>query len=290
MKISDKLQLGFITAGNTIRITCTNTYVKPKNKTPKIKVNLFYTDGVKIENPEHMERSLRRARVSVVDYALTNRFDYFGTITFNSKGHDVSNPLACRDAILTAFNNYQKRNNCEFKYLLVAEYGEKTQRLHFHFLISGINKDELFINKNHKLDWSYTAERFGHTQITRIGKTTADHENVARYCSKYITKGNIRISNHRYFCSKSLKKPTISREYSPALTVLVSDWLEDNMQEPYAHNRMCKAYSIPKRIYKDLVEYIEKCKQKIAEKPWNFEEIDPCTFCPFDTWEQVTIC
>lgn len=43
-------------------------------------------------------------------------------------------------------------------------------------------------------------------------------------------------------------------------------------------------------IYKDLVEYIEKCKQKIAEKPWNFEEIDPCTFCPFDTWEQVTIC
>lgn len=181
MKISDKLQLGFITAGNTIRITCTNTYVKPKNKTPKIKVNLFDTDGVKIENPEHMERSLRRARVSVVDYALTNRFDYFGTITFNSKWHDVSNPLACRDAILTAFNNYQKRNNCEFKYLLVAEYGEKTQRLHFHFLISGINKDELFINKHHKLDWSYTAERFGHTQITRIGKTTADHENVARY-------------------------------------------------------------------------------------------------------------
>ena len=110
------------------------------------------------------------------------------------------------------------------------------------------------------------------------------------YCSKYITKGNIRISNHRYFCSKSLKKPTISREYSPALTVLVSDWLEDNMQEPYAHNRMCKAYSIPKRIYKDLVEYIEKCKQKIAEKPWSFEEIDPCTFCLFDTWEQVTIC
>ena len=52
MKISDKLQLGFITAGNTIRITCTNTYVKPKNKTPKIKVNLFDTDGVKIENPE----------------------------------------------------------------------------------------------------------------------------------------------------------------------------------------------------------------------------------------------
>ena len=120
MKISDKLQLGFITAGNTIRITCTNTYVKPKNKTPKIKVNLFDTDGVKIENPEHMERSLRRARVSVVDYALTNRFDYFGTITFNSKWHDVSNPLACRDAILTAFNNYQKRNNCEFKYLLLS--------------------------------------------------------------------------------------------------------------------------------------------------------------------------
>ena len=100
MRISDKLQLGFITAGNTIRITCTNTYVKPKTKAPKIKVNLFDTDGVKVENPENMERSLRRARVSVVDYALTNRFDYFGTITINGKWHDVSNPLACRNAIL----------------------------------------------------------------------------------------------------------------------------------------------------------------------------------------------
>ena len=49
-------------------------------------------------------------------------------------------------------------------------------------------------------------------------------------------------------------------------------------------------YMLKKMGLKDLVEYIEKCKQKIAEKPWNFEEIDPCTFCPFDTWEQVTIC
>ena len=63
MRISDNLQLGFITAGNTIRITCTNTYVKPKNKAPKMKVNLFDTDGVLVTNPENMERSLRRARV-----------------------------------------------------------------------------------------------------------------------------------------------------------------------------------------------------------------------------------
>ena len=90
MKISDKLQLGFITAGNTIRITCTNTYVKPKNKTPKIKVNLFDTDGVKIENPEHMERSLRRARVSVVNvfvalakaaaYLLTDTIEFMQVV------------------------------------------------------------------------------------------------------------------------------------------------------------------------------------------------------------------
>ena len=290
MRISNKLQLGFITCGNTTRVTCTNTSYKPKKEVPKMKVNEFDADGVLIQNSENLERSLRRARVSVVDYALTNRFDYFGTITFNDDWYDVSNALACRNAVLKAFNHYQERNNKDFKYILVGEYGEKTKRLHFHFLISGINKDELFINHNHKLDWSYTSERFGFTQIKRIGKTNTDHERVARYCSKYITKGNIRISNHRYFCSKSLKKPTITREYNPALTVLVSDWLEDNMQVPYAHNRMCKAYSIPKLIYQDLLEYIEECKRKIAEKPWSFEEIDPWTVCPFDTWQQVTIC
>ena len=69
-----------------------------------MKVNLFDTDGVLVTNPENMERSLRRARVSVVDYALANRFDYFGTITFNSKWHDVSNPLACRDVFRAVFS------------------------------------------------------------------------------------------------------------------------------------------------------------------------------------------
>lgn len=290
MRISNKLQLGFITCGNTTRVTCTHTPYRPKQEVSKMKVNEFDTDGVLIQNPENLERSLRRARVAVVDYALTNRFDYFGTITFNDAWHDVSNALACRNAVLDAFNHYQQRNNKKFKYILVGEYGEKTHRLHFHFLVSGINKDELFINHHHKLDWSYTSERFGFTQIKHIGKTNIDHERVARYCSKYITKGNIRISNHRYYCSKTLKKPEITREYSPMLTVLVSDWLEENMQFPYVHNRMCKAYSIPKRIYQDLLQYIEECKRKIAEKPWNFEKIDPWTVCPFDTWQQVTIC
>ena len=266
MRISSNLQLGIIQTGSCYRVTCTNTYYKPTNKTPKIKVNLFDTDGVLIEKTENRERSLRRARVSVVDYALCNNFDYFGTITFNGEWHDVTNAVACRDAVLDSFNHYQQRNNTEFQYLLVGEYGEKTGRLHFHFLIRGINKEDLFINHHHKLDWKYTSERFGFTQITKIKDTDFDRQNVARYCSKYITKGNIRISNHRYYCSKTLKKPVINREYDVSLTVFVSDWLKENAQTPYADNRMCEAYSLHEIVYKALIEAVEEFKKRREEE------------------------
>lgn len=286
MRISSNLQLGFITCGNTVRVTCTNTYYKPK-KPPKIKVNVFNMDGELIQSPENEYRVLRRARVAVVDYALCNRFDYFGTITFNDAWHDVTNALACRDSILNAFDNYKKRYSSSFQYILIGEYGEKTHRLHFHFLVKGINKDDLFINRHHKLDWAYTSERFGFTQICKIGNSKIDHERVARYCSKYITKENIRISNHRYFCSKGLVKPSVTREYNPALTILVSDWLEENLQMSYSHTRMGKAFSIPKRIYQDLLQFIELCKYNMLVNPCHFEILDSSVRSPFD---EVQLC
>lgn len=280
MRISSNLQLGVITCCNTVRVTCTNTYYKPK-KSPKIKVNVFNMDGELIQSPENEYRSLRRARVAVVDYALCNRFDYFGTITFNNAWHDVTNALACRDSIVKAFNNYKNRNNSDFQYILIGEYGEKTHRLHFHFLVSGINKNELFINKHHHLDWHYTSDRFGFTQISKIGGTNIDQERVARYCSKYITKGNIRISNHRYYCSKGLKKPSVQRLYNPELTVYFSDWLEDNCMVAYSHTRFGKSFSIPLRVYEDM----RRAGVKFLASKITFEEVDIPS--PFD---EVQLC
>ena len=280
MRVSSNLQLGFITCGNTVRVTCTNTYYRPK-KQHKIKVNVFNMDGELIRAPENEYRSLRRARVAVVDYALCNRFDYFGTITFNDAWHDVTNALACRDSILKAFNHYKERNNSDFQYILIGEYGERTHRLHFHFLVSGINKEELFINRNRKLDWHYTSDRFGFTHISKIGGTRIDQERVARYCSKYITKGNIRISNHRYYCSKGLKRPVVERIYNPRLTVYLSDWLGDNCMTPYSHTRFGKSYSIPRRVYEDL--RMAMCHFLVSMI--TFEEVDIPS--PFD---EVQLC
>ena len=280
MRISRYLQLGFITCGDTVRVTCTNTYYKAM-KQPKIKVNVFNMDGELIRAPENDYRSLRRARVAVVDYALCNCFDYFGTITFNDSWHDVTNALACRNSIVKAFNNYKNRINSDFQYILIGEYGERTHRLHFHFLVSGINKKDLFINDHHKLDWHYTSDRFGFTQISKIGGTKIDQERVARYCSKYITKGNIRISNHHYYCSKGLKRPVVERIYKPRLTVYVSDWLEDNCMIAYSHTRFGKSYSIPRRVYEDL----RKAMRHFLVSAIIFDEVDIPS--PFD---EVQLC
>lgn len=297
MRLHNTLQCGFIKTGSVVRVTCTNTcsarelynpvmkyiacltiennfgYVydrtrlivpayKPNFDKIRCKVNLFDADGVLIKNPLQEERNLRRARVAVVDYALSNHFQYFGTITLNSEWHDVTNVSECLSKVLSSFNSYQKRYNKDFQYIIVGEFGKKNGRLHFHFLINNINKEDLFINEKGWLDWHYTTDRFGHTQITRIGKTRADHEHVALYCSKYITKQNMRISSHRYFASKTLKKPEITREYDPMFTAFVADWIQENCFAPYVDNRMCTCFSVPLRVYTDLMQAVEEWRQQ----------------------------
>lgn len=263
------------------------TEYKPKWQYIKMRVNLFDADGVLINNQENIDRSLRRARVAVVDYAMTNHFDYFGTITFNSDWHNVFDYTDCMLKVRRAFNNYQQNFCKDFQYILVGEFGEEKGRLHFHFLIKNINKEELFINKNGWLDWSYTSERFGFTQITKIGDTVEDHEHVAMYCSKYITKQNIRISSHRYFASKTLKKPDASRNYSATFTAFVADWIQRNCEgiyNSYVDNRMCTCFSVPMRVYNDLMKAVEEWQTPIKEENRRvlLFHVPDSVPCPFD--------
>ena len=149
-----------------------------------------------------------RAKRAVVDYALCNKFDYFGTITISDKRFEVKHyeeQVRALDSLLNALDYYRQFISPDFRYVICPEYGEKKGRLHFHFIVSGISKEDLFINHNHHLDWKYIKERFGHVQIKKIKNTDNDRQRVAFYCSKYISKQGIQLRSHRYFASHDLK-------------------------------------------------------------------------------------
>lgn len=272
-------------------VNCKNEYrINLFNKCPKIKVNRSVkildvdNDGSIIFNDECQRVALRRARVAVVDLALCNDFDYFGTITLSDVkvGDLIDYPQLMKDKITKMFDNYKQTVAPNFRYILVPEYGSKTQRLHFHFIVGGLNSDDLFINKNRHLDWRVTSERFGWTQITKIKGSRLDRVRVAKYCAKYLSKDSLKICNHRYFASRSLKRPVRSVIENDDEAFLVSEWLEAQGFSPYCDVEYAKCFSLPARIYEDLMQYLESVRRSklpylipmpddvISPWDWNF--------------------
>lgn len=219
----------------------------------------YSEDGEWLRKEKALKDSLRRAKVAVVDYALNNDFEYFGTITINSDWHDVSTPegqVVALDKLLKAFNNYRERMSAAFRYIFCPEYGEKKGRLHFHFLVKGLADGDLFKNEYKHLDWQYIRDRFGHVQITKIGKTDNDRRNVAFYCSKYITKDNIQLRSHRYFFSKDLTKPTRFCMDSYTYTWEFKKWLESEGFVAYYEDKKKGAccFSVASCVFFDMLK------------------------------------
>ena len=170
----------------------------------KVKLKRFDPEtGELYQSPENLIRALRRARTKVVDYALCNDFEYFGTITISDDKFDTARPDLVLEALQAKFHVYQLRHS-DFKYLFTAEYGEKTKRLHFHILVSGI---ETFANEHGHTDCHLFRDNFGFCNIQKIGDTEADKLQSSLYCSKYISKQSIRIGHRYFYCSKGLKVP-----------------------------------------------------------------------------------
>lgn len=145
--------------------------------------------------------SLKRAKDKIQDICLCNDFDYFVTLTFNPEKVDSFNVEQVKTAIKGWLNNGVKRRG--YKYIAIPEY-HKSGRIHLHALMSG---DFQLVDSGHKLgektifniaDWQ---ERFGYCTAIKI---TGNINNLAYYCTKYITKGNEKIFGRFYWSSRNL--------------------------------------------------------------------------------------
>ena len=211
--------------------------------------------GELLVDEDNLRRSLQRAKNAVVDLARLNYFEYFGTITLDDKLQDISNPFVVIKNLQRQLDYYHRKNP-DFAYIFVPELGEKTKRLHMHFLFKGLNPADVVRNEHGKLDLPFLRKKFGFIQITKILDGNINHEYVARYCSKYITKGNIKLGKHRYFCSRNLKRPERVFVGKETIAKKIERFLRPFEKEFCYYNDRCKTYSIPKFLFDRLVEYL----------------------------------
>jgi len=219
---------------------------------------------------DKIQTSISRAKRTIIDYGLNNEFNYFVTITFdddkkcNSFDYDET-----KKKLLQSFNNFQKRKDKNFKYLIVPEIHD-SGRIHFHGWFYTERDDLLkymFYDKKtkHRVYRHETFfEQFGAITCVKINDYTLG---AALYIVKYISKdlGGIKLPfKQYYFASKGLKRSEViykSNQPGIDLEMLLGNNFGILPNADY-QDFYCKMYRIDND---DLIRYIMQKNDFVAD-------------------------
>lgn len=173
--------------------------------------------------------NFKKTKENLFDYVLSNPWDWFFTGTFDKKRYNSDNADELKKVLQSWFKNMVQ--NYHISYIVIFEY-HKNGGIHIHGLIrenpyyplrlveSGTRsyygfkkpmkdstafKRGLDVTKG-KIVYNLKTWRFGwSTAIKFYGKP----EHVAKYVTKYITKGNSKIMGRYFWHSQDLDRPNI---------------------------------------------------------------------------------
>ena len=163
---------------------------------------------------EYQRQSLSRTKRNIKEIALCNNFQYFTTITINSKNCDRYSLIETQELLRKKLYKI-KRKNKNFAFIFITEK-HKDGAFHFH----GLTRDiPLYINKNNYYSNS-TLDEIGYNSFSII----KDYNKCCNYITKYITKECIRNEHNQiYISSRGLKK---ADKYE--IPLLDIDWTYEN--------------------------------------------------------------
>lgn len=178
-----------------------------------------------LSEQDNTYRAQRRARNAVRDYAYSNEFKYFVTLTLDASKVDRYDIGAVTKKLNTWLDNCVRRKG--LKYVLVPER-HKDGAIHFHGFINdalelrdsgtienGGKPKKLKSEKARKA----ALEAGGHIVYNlpgfKLGFTTAielygDYHAAVGYVCKYVTKQTEKIGGRWYYSGGDLRKPEVS--------------------------------------------------------------------------------
>lgn len=157
-------------------------------------------------NMDKLDTNLIRAKSKVFEYSMCNVFDYFVTLTLDSKKYDRQNLSKYIKDLGQFIRDYRKQFDVNIQYLFIPEQ-HKDGSWHMHGLIKGIPEEHLKINSNGYKDWNAYSDKFGYMSIDNI----ISQEAVSKYITKYIAKtlevgGGVTEKNKKlYYASRGLE-------------------------------------------------------------------------------------
>lgn len=172
----------------------------------------YSCDRSRTGNDRKLANNLSRAKSKVFELALSNKWDYFVTFTFDASKCDRESYEDTVLRLCRSISAYNRNYSSNIRYLLVPEYHSDGKSFHMHGFISGISK---FLSKNDHgyLTWEYYNKHFGFCCFDCIvQKDNTARQKMAKYIVKYITKNETcaPLLRHSYYRSLGLNKASVT--------------------------------------------------------------------------------
>lgn len=180
----------------------------------------------------------RQWAVRITHEATLHDKNGFVTLTYNDDNLPQYNSLHYPD--LQRFWKRLRKKFGKLRYYAVGEYGDKTQRPHYHACVFGqeFTDDRVILRKTPTLLWTSPhleeAWGLGHVSVGALNFQTA------QYTSSYVTK---KLNNKKQYVRVDtdtgelikLEQPRAFMSLKPAIGL---EWLKTNRHYTYDHDRV----------------------------------------------------
>ena len=208
--------------------------------------NQIIAKSQKSLNDKKLKNNIIRAKNNIQNYALSNNFKYFITITINQK-YDRYNLDILRLNFSYIIKEINRKHNLSVKYLIVPEQ-HKNGAWHFHGFLTEDIQQVIYYNQ-----YGYKSIK----ELENLGFHNIDEVRSIEKCSNYVTKyisknlgDNIEISKHSYFASKGLLKPQLVEDI-----IYNNEYFNNKFFE--FKNDFCYVKTIPEDEYYNFVTLLK---------------------------------
>lgn len=180
--------------GNRVRLVGHKCLPSKRRKLPRTASGRLPIDHTKVDEgdfwedvfereEQRFENNICRAKKSVRELAMCNKWDYFCTFTLDESKQNRYDLKGWKKDLGNWIGNFNRKFDANLVYLFIPEQ-HSNGAWHGHGLLSGIPEKALVRNEFGYLDFPYYRNRFGYISLSPVRSP----ERVANYVSKYITK------------------------------------------------------------------------------------------------------
>lgn len=255
----------------------TSEQIQKENSDKEEFLKMCYADDSEkakeeIEKLRHKRRSAsaysstQRTKKTILEYLLSNQWEYFCTFTFNPRLVDRTDFYEVSQKLSKWLQHLKERYAHDLMYVVVPELHEDKKNYHFHAVMSNIgslqfspfchknSNDEVtqVFTKNGQQIYVINQWRFGYSTAIELEHNAESSTKIAYYMTKYITKDLCAntLNRRRYWVSRSTVSKPIEEYFN-----IDFDNIDDYIKKAFDSDLMY--YKEISSSYRGKIKYID---------------------------------